>query len=204
MSAFILFVLGATAVASEYSHRTARTTFLTLSSRRTAYLAKITVTSVAATGIALFSALLGLLVGGVILACRGDSLPEIAALAPPMASFAVVMLCWPALAAGLTALVRHRVPVLVFLLLWPLVLERLAGLLIGKLPGLGSLPDYLPFAAARAALHCVREENDPDAGFTNALLGSDIHPALGLVIFCIFTAAIVIGGGFSYCRREAS
>ncbi|MFI2077515.1 hypothetical protein [Streptomyces triculaminicus] len=203
MSAFILFALGVTAVATEYAQRTARTTFLVLSSRRTAYLAKVAVTSVAASAIALGSALLGLVVGCAILGFCGDALPDVLVLVPSLASFALVMLCWPALAAGMTALVGRSVPVIIVLLLWPLVLERLAGLLLRKVPGFGDVADYLPFAAARAALHCLRDENDPDSGFTRALLGSDIHPGVGLVVFCLFAAFVVVAGGLVFARRDA-
>ncbi|MGW1076446.1 hypothetical protein [Streptomyces sp. NPDC002537] len=201
MSAFLLFALGATAVSAEYAHHAARTTFLTLSSRRTAYVAKLAVTSGAAAATALGATLLSALIASVMLAVRGAPLPDWPGLAAPLAVFAVVMLCWPALAAGLTALIRHRLPVVMFLLLWPLALERLVGFLLGKLPGLSGASEYLPFAAARAALYCVRGDSE-DAGFAKALLGSEIHPALGLVIFCAFTVAVAIAGGVAYARRD--
>ncbi|MEU3754125.1 hypothetical protein AB0H17_15380 [Streptomyces olivoreticuli] len=201
ISAFVLFALGATAVSAEYAHRAARTTFLTLSSRRTAYAAKIAVTSAAAAGTALGATLLSGVIASVLLAVRGAQLPDWPGLLAPLATFTAVMACWPALAAGLTALIRHRLPVVMFLLLWPLALERLTGFLLGRIPGLSGVSDYLPFAAARAALYCVRDDSE-DAGFTKALLGSEIHPALGLVIFCAFTVCVVVGGGAAYARRD--
>ncbi|KNB51514.1 hypothetical protein AC230_14100 [Streptomyces caatingaensis] len=203
MSAFLLFAFGATAISAEYAHQAARSTFLTLSSRRTAYAAKVAVTSVTAAAVALGSSLLGALIASGMRAVRGEPSLGWLGLPAPMASFTVVMLCWPALAAGLTALVRNRLPVIMFLLLWPLVLERLVGLLLGRIPGFSAVPGHLPFAASRAALYCLRGDDDfEDAGFTRALLGSDVHPALGLLIFCAFTVGVVVAGGAAYTRRD--
>ncbi|MBH1939072.1 hypothetical protein I5Q34_33255 [Streptomyces sp. AV19] len=204
MAAFLLFPLGMSAIGVEYSHRMARTTFLTLSSRRTAYVAKVVVPSVVAAATTLGAALLGLVTGCVVLALRGDALPDLAGLAMPLLSLTVVMLCWPTLAAGLTALTRRRGAVLAFLLLWPVIVERLAGLALEQVPGLNGVRNYLPFAAARAALHNLRDESGgPDAGFDQALLGSNAHPAIGMTIFCLFTVLVAVGGGLAYIHRDA-
>ncbi|MGK5640436.1 hypothetical protein ACSNOK_19290 [Streptomyces sp. URMC 126] len=203
MSGLLLFILGTTAVSTEYTYRAARTTFLTLSSRRTAYAAKVAVTSATAAAVSLGASLLSAVIGATILAVRGAPQPDWTGLTAPLAVFTVVMLCWPTIATGLTALLRRRVPVIVFLLLWPLILERLTGILLNKLPGLTGLSDHLPFAAARAALHCVRgQDTNEDVPFTEALLGSGVSPALGLAIFCAFTACLAIAGGIAYTRRD--
>ncbi|UJB43079.1 hypothetical protein [Streptomyces sp. A1-5] len=78
--------------------------------------------------------------------------PGWAAGLPPLSCYLAVMAALPVLAAGLAAPFRSRVVPAPALSLWPLFVERIVGLAVERIPGVGEVPSGLPFAAARAAI----------------------------------------------------
>lgn len=80
--------------------------------------------------------------------------------------------------------------------------ERLAGITLGMVPGLGGIADWLPFGAARAAM-LVAEPTGQDAGFVRSLVGTDLTPGTGLLVFCVFAAVLACAGAYVYGRRDA-
>ncbi|MET9678649.1 hypothetical protein [Streptomyces coeruleorubidus] len=201
LSAWLLmFALGTGPVTTEFSHRTARTAWLTVGTRKLSYTAKL-ITGAAGALIASAAGLaLSVAVGSAALAATGLPQPDWWAACGPLSRYVLVMACLPVLAAGLAACVRSRLLAVLTLTLWPLMLERVFGLLVERIPGTGDVSAWLPFAAARAAMS---GHEDPD-GFTEALIGSNLSPLTGLTVFCVGTVLVAWCGWQVYRRREAS
>lgn len=200
LSAWLLvFVLGTGPITTEFSCRTARTAWLTVGNRGLSYAAKLTV---GAAGTLMSSALalaLSAAVGSAALAVTGLPQPHWSAGCGPLLRYLIVMAFLPVLAGGLAALVRSRLLTVLTLTLWPLLLERVFGLAVQRISGMGEIQAWLPFAAARAAMNGVE---DPD-GFTRALIGTDLTPMAGLGTFCTCATVIACCGWLAYRRREA-
>ncbi|MFB7170630.1 hypothetical protein ACFCYM_07355 [Streptomyces sp. NPDC056254] len=138
-----------------------------------------------------------LAVGDVPQPSWGEALPAIG-------RFVLVMACWPVVAASVAALVRNRTATVMVLVLWPLIIERVFGLLLSGLLGADGLPGFLPFAAARAAMSGTPDGgDDTDAALTQTLLGSGLGPWTGLAVYAVFTVAIGAAGAWHYGRRDA-
>ncbi|MFF4604019.1 hypothetical protein ACFY12_14990 [Streptomyces sp. NPDC001339] len=200
MTAWLLvFTLGTGSVTSEFGYRLARTTWLTVGSRRDAYVAKLIVGATGALVATGLSLALSAATGAVSLAVVGVTPPDWAAALAPLLRYLLVMACLPVLAAGLAALVRGRVASALALSLWPLFVERIVGFALERIPGAGDVSSWLPFAAARAAMNGAGTADD----FTMALIGSDLSPGVALSVFCTYTLVIAGCGWLVYQRREA-
>jgi hypothetical protein len=200
LSAWLLvFVLGTGPITTEFSHRTARTAWLTVGNRGLSYAAKLIVGAAgtlisSAVGLALSAA-----VGSAALTVAGLAQPDWSASCGPLLRYLIVMAFLPVLAGGLAGLVRSRLLAVLALVLWPLLLERVFGLVVQRVPGMDEIQMWLPFAAARAAMNGAE---NPD-GFTRALIGSDLAPLAGLGAFCAYATVIACCGWLAYRRREA-
>ncbi|GCD46702.1 hypothetical protein [Streptomyces paromomycinus] len=201
LSALLLvFVFGSGPVAGELRYGTARTTWLTLGSRGIAYTAKLLVGATAVLSAAALSLLLQTAVGATALALTGAPQPAWTEAGGPVLRYLLVMGCWPVLGAGLAALLRSRVATVLALTLWPILAERLTGLLLAKLPGFDGIAEVLPFAAARAAMR-AEPATDP---FTQALVGSSLPAGAATALFVLFTLAVGALGWFAYARRSTA
>jgi hypothetical protein len=203
LSALLMLPFATGPVTTDLARGVARTTWLTVGGRATAFGAKIAVGAAVGASVALVSVALGVLCGAVALAVGGAGQPDWSATAGPVLVYILFMACWPMIGASVAALVRNRVAAALALVLWPLIGERIVGLLLGKIPGLGGVGDWLPFAAARAALSDLDAVPPDERGFMAAMIGSDLSSATGLAVFCTFTAAIVAAGTYVYGRRNA-
>lgn len=129
---FFVLVLATGPVSTDLVTGVARTTWLAVKGRAAAYGAKCAVGFTVGVGVAGASALLGALSCAVSLALADASQPPWEEVLVPAARFVVWMGCWALLCLALVALLRSRIlPVLLLLLvLWPLIGERLAGALL--------------------------------------------------------------------------
>ncbi|MFJ7492155.1 hypothetical protein ACIQZB_13015 [Streptomyces sp. NPDC097727] len=200
--ALMIFVFGAGSVTVEFSRGAARTTWLAAGSRGIAFAAKLAVGAAVGAGLALGCTLLGVTVGAVTLGVRGVGQPDWGATVPTLLCYLVVMGCWPVIAVSTAALIRNRVGTALVLVLWPLLGERLAGIALGMMPGLGGIADWLPFGAARAAM-LGAEPTGEDGGFVQSLVGTDLTQGTGLLVFCVFAAVLACAGAYVYGRRDA-
>lgn len=200
--ALLIFVFGAGTITVEFSRGAARTTWLVAGTRGVAFAAKLLFGAAVGAGLALACTVLGMAVGALALSLRGIEQPDWGSMAPPLLRYLVVMGCWPVIAVSAAALIRSRVGTALVLVLWPLLGERLAGLVLGTVPGLGGVSDWLPFGAARAAMLSAEPAGE-DAGFIRSLVGTDLSPGPGLLVFCVFSVFLACAGYYVYGRRDA-
>lgn len=203
MLCFIVLVLGTGPVSTDLVRGAARTTWLAVNGRRTAYAAKGTVGFLVGAGVAATSALVGAVSSAFVLAVSGAPQPTWGAVLVPVLRFVLWMGCWALLSMTLVALMRNRIVPVVVLCLWPLLGERLAGLLLGYIPGLDGVDDWLPFAAGRAMLTDVSAFTGEDRSFAATMVGSDLSTPVALTVFLLYTAALTAAGYWAYSRREA-
>ncbi|WP_158711191.1 hypothetical protein [Streptomyces sp. NRRL S-1824] len=200
---FFVMVLGTGPVSTDLVSGAARTTWLAVNGRGAAYGAKCAVGFTVGVGAASASALLGALSCAVSLAMAGASQPAWTEVLAPAARFVGWMGCWALLCLALVALLRSRIVPVLLLVLWPLLGERLAGALLGYVPGMDGVGDWLPFAAGRAMLTDVSAYSDDERSFAQALVGSHLPTPVAVAIFCLYTVAVTAAGFWAYCRRDA-
>ncbi|MGC4998005.1 hypothetical protein [Streptomyces sp. DT195] len=200
---FFMLVLGTGPVSTDLVSSAARTTWLAVNGRATAYGAKCAVGLVVGSGAAAASALLGTLSCAVTLAVSGAPQPSWGEVVAPAARFVGWMGCWALLCLALVAMLRGRVVPVLLLVLWPLLGERLAGALLGSVPGLDGVSDWLPFAAGRAMLTDVSAYSSDDRPFAQALVGSHLSTPVATAVFFAYVAAVTAAGLWAYCRRDA-
>ncbi|WP_149825760.1 hypothetical protein [Streptomyces tailanensis] len=201
--AFLLLPLSTGPVATELARGAARTSWLTVGSRSLSYGAKLLTGAAVAAVTVVAGALLTLLAGTLTLTLTGAPSPDWVEAGPPFVRFLLFMVCWPVVCTAVAVLLRNRVGTALALTIWPLLGERIAGMVLGQLPGLGSLGDWLPFAAARAGLAGYSEPADEDREFLTALAGSDLPVAAGMAVFVAFTLVVALAGAYAYHRRDA-
>jgi len=206
MLALLLIAIGTGPVSTDLARGAARTTWLTLASRTTAFGAKIGVGAALTAAVAAASALSAGAAGALSLALAGLPQPAWGQTLPALLRFVLVMACWPVVAGSVAALVRNRAGTVLVLVVWPLIAERLTGLLLGRLTGADGLGGWLPFAAARAAMAGSPDgaATAEDAAFARTMLGSDLTPWAGLTVYCLFTVALAVAGAWAYRRRDTA
>lgn len=200
---FFVLVLGTGPVSTDLVAGAARTTWLAVNGRATAYAAKCAVGLLVGAGVAATSALLGTLSCAVMLGATGNRQPAWGEVLAPSARFTGWMGCWALLCLAVVALLRSRVLAVLLLVLWPLLGERIAGALLGYLPGLDGVNDWLPFAAGRAMLTDVTAYSGEDQSFAQALVGSHLSTPIATTVFVLWTSLITAAGLWSYCRRDS-
>ena len=200
---FFVLILGTGPVSTDLVRGAARTTWLAVNGRRTAYAAKCAVGFLVGAGVAATSALVGAGSAAVVLAATGAPQPAWGAVVLPVLRFVLWMGCWALLCLALVALLRNRIMPVLLLCLWPVLGERLAGLFLGYLPGLNGAGDWLPFAAGRAMLTDVSALSGEDRFFAEAMVGSDLSTPVALVVYMLYVAALTAAGYWVYTRREA-
>ncbi|MDO0913319.1 hypothetical protein QQM39_21455 [Streptomyces sp. DT2A-34] len=203
MLCFLVLILGTGPVSTDLVRGAARTTWLAVNGRRTAYLAKSVVGFLVGAGTAATSALVGGVSAAVVLAVSGAPQPAWGAVLVPMLRFVLWMGCWALVCMALVALMRSRTVPVVVLCLWPMLGERLTGLLLGYIPGLDGVGNWLPFSAGRAMLTDVSAFAGDERTFVEAMVGSDLSTPVALVVYLLYTAALTAAGYWAYSRREA-
>ncbi|MFD3701404.1 hypothetical protein ACFWUZ_35810 [Streptomyces sp. NPDC058646] len=204
LSALLLLPLATGPVATEFSRGTARTTWLTLASRRTAFLAKITVGGALGALTTLVGTLLVTLSATISLALTGKAQPAWTQTLSGVLGYTIFMTCWPVIAASVVALVRSRIAAALLLVLWPLLGERIAGLLLRLVPGLDALAGWLPFGAGRAAMAASADTlPEADRALVETFVGSNLSTGAGTAVFIGFTVVIAAAGAWSYIKKDA-
>ncbi|MFF4455206.1 ABC transporter permease [Streptomyces goshikiensis] len=204
LSALLLLPVATGPIATELTRGTARTTWLTLASRRTAFAAKLIVGGGLGAMTALGGALLVALSAMTALAVTGRAQPNWDQALPGLLGYTLFMTCWPVIAASVVSLFRNRVAAALMLILWPLLGERLAGVLLGLVPGGEALAGRLPFGAARAAMAAGADTlPEADRGLVEALVGSDLSAGAGAAVFVGFTMVMAALGAWSYIKKDA-
>ncbi|MFG2193548.1 hypothetical protein [Streptomyces sp. NPDC048639] len=201
---FFMLVLGTGPVSTDLVRGAARTTWLASNGRSTAYAAKCVVGFLVGAGVAAGSALLGGLSSALVLAVAGAPQPAWAGVLVPALRFVVWVGCWALLCLALVALVRSRIVPVLILCMWPLIGERIVGGLLGYVPGLNGVGDWLPFAAGRAMLTDVSAYPADDRPFAQALVGSHLSTPTATAVFCLYAVLITAAGRWAYCRRDAA
>ncbi|MER7055499.1 MULTISPECIES: hypothetical protein [unclassified Streptomyces] len=200
---FFVLVLGTGPVSTDLVSGAARTTWLTVNGRGTAYGAKCVVGLTVGAGVAAASALLGAISCSVALAMADASQPAWSEVLWPAARFVGWMGCWALLCLAMVALLRSRIVPVLILVLWPLLGERIAGALLGYVPGLDGVGEWLPFAAGRAMLTDVSAYSDEERSFAQALVGSHLPTSAATAVFFLYTVAFTAAGWWAYCQRDA-
>ncbi|MGA5220241.1 hypothetical protein ACPCAE_29790 [Streptomyces cinereoruber] len=204
LSALILLPTATGPVATEITRGAARTTWLTLADRPTAFAAKLLVGSVLGALTALGGAALVVLSAAAALTVTGYGYPDWSRTLPGLLGYTFFMTCWPVIAASVVALVRSRVAAALLLVLWPLLGERITGILLDFVPGLDALAGRLPFGAGRAAMAPgVDSLPETDRVLVEAFVGSDLSAGTGAAVFAGFTVTVATIGAWSYIRRDA-
>ncbi|GAU69470.1 hypothetical protein SSP35_12_01180 [Streptomyces sp. NBRC 110611] len=199
---FFTLILGTGPVSTDLISGGARTTWLAVNGRRTAYLAKCAVGFTVGAAVAAVSALVGALSCAAALALAGAHQPAWGGVVAPGVRFVGWMGCWALLCLALVALVRSRMVAVLLLVLWPLIGERIAGALLEYL-GLDGVGDWLPFAAGRAMLTDVSAYSADERPFAQALVGSELSPPVATAVFLAYAAAITAAGWWAYSSRDA-
>ncbi|MEU9099646.1 hypothetical protein [Streptomyces sp. NPDC048361] len=201
---FFVLVLATGPVSTDLVRGVARTTWLAVNGRGTAYAAKCAVGCLTGLAVAAASALLGSLACAVTLAVAGAQQPAWSGVLAPALRFTAWMGCWAVLSMAVAVLLRNRTVAVLLLVLWPLLGERLAGMALQYVPGLDGVGDWLPFAAGRAMLTDVSAFPPDDRPFARALVGSHLATPVAAGVFCLCTAAVAAAGLWAYRRRDVT
>ncbi|MBT1184943.1 ABC transporter permease subunit [Streptomyces sp. CJ_13] len=203
LSAFLLLPVATGPIATELTRGTARTTWLTLASRRTAFAAKLLVGGGLGAMTALGGTLLVALSAMSALAVSGKAQPNWDQTLSGLLGYTIFMTCWPVIAASIAALLRNRVAATLMLILWPLLGERIAGILLRLVPGVEALAGWLPFGAGRAALAASADTLPAaDRALVEALVGSDLSSGAGTIVFIGFAMVLAVLGAWSYMAKD--
>ncbi|MFJ1591946.1 hypothetical protein ACIOD0_17100 [Kitasatospora albolonga] len=204
LSALLLLPLATGPIGTELSRGTSRTTWLTLSSRHTAFAAKLMVGGATGAVVALGGTALVAVSATVSLAVSGNAHPDWAQTIPGLLGYMIFMICWPVIAVSVVSLVRARIAAVLLLVLWPLLGERIAGLLLNLVPGLEILANWLPFSAGRAAMAAGADRlSEADQALVSTFVGNDLSAGAGAAVFIVFTAVTAALGVWSYVKRDA-
>ncbi|MEW1551834.1 hypothetical protein [Streptomyces tsukubensis] len=205
LAALLLLPLATGPIATELSRGTARTTWLTLADRPTAFNAKLLLGAALGALTALGGTLLTAISTTAALAIGERDQPAWNQALPGILGYVLFMTCWPVIATSAAALVRNRVTAALLLVLWPLLGERLAGILLRLVPGFDSVTDWLPFAAGRAAMAAGSDtQSETDRAMTEALVGSSLSAGTGATVLIAFTATMALAGTKAYLARNAT
>ncbi|MFD4025797.1 hypothetical protein ACFWRV_20145 [Streptomyces sp. NPDC058576] len=203
LSALLLLPLASGPVATEFSRGTARTTWLTLASRRTAFVAKLLVGGALGALSALGGTALVAISASTALALAGKAQPTWTETLPGVLGYTAFMVCWPLIVTSVATVVRGRIAAALLLVLWPLLGERIAGILLSLAPGVDVLAGWLPFGAGRAAMATGTDTlTSADRALVETFVGSDLSAGTGAAVFICLTIVLAIIGAWSYTKKD--
>ncbi len=146
---FLAGVVGVLGISQEYRHNTIRVTFTADASRSRVLAAKVAVTTLYGSGIALTSGLLSFLIAKLIFSARDISI-GFTHPGENLAGFAgQIVLCalFTLAGFGLGAILRQPAAAIPILLLWPLIGEQVFLRLLLSIVGADGGAKWLPFQA---------------------------------------------------------
>ena len=183
LSALLLGVVGALNLTSEYSHGTIRTTFAAVPQRANVLLVKALVAVVATVTFAALTLLATYGIGSLILSGRNANLSLDGN--GRTALMGLVILCGllSLLGYGLGLLIRNSAATVAVLVLWPLLLESIASLVL-RAAGVDNPLPWLPYQSAFAMLNTEVSNGDPSRLHGGLYLGSValVLIAIGIVV----------------------
>ncbi|MFH8616201.1 hypothetical protein ACH4E8_14150 [Streptomyces sp. NPDC017979] len=204
LSAILLLPLATGPITTELTRGTARTTWLTLADRPTAFCGKLLISAALGGAGALVGAALTALAMTTTLALTGRPHPVWGQTLPSLLGYTLFMICWPVIATSVAALVRNRAATAMLLVLWPLLGERITALLL-RVARLDVLAGWLPFGAGRAAMAEGADTlPQTDRPLVDTLVGSDLSAGPGAALFLAFTVVAAVVGARSYRAENAS
>jgi ABC-2 type transport system permease protein len=198
---FVAYILAMVAVLSwghEYRHGMIRATLTALSSRTSAWVAKLVVTGVWVLAVTAATILLSLLAAWLWL--HGDAVDVVTAGTWRVAGrtlLYVLVFCW--LAGGFTALVRNQTAALVLLFLWPLAVETVVSVVFSLVPALRDhqhATRFLPFDAGARIVAIYPKAHHGAFGYPLSLVGA-------LTIFGGLTLVALVASLVLFRKRDA-
>ncbi len=181
LSALLLGVVGALNLTSEYSHGTIRTTFAAVPQRANALLVKALVAVVATMTFAALTLLATYGIGSLILSGRNANLSLDGNGRTALMGLVILCALLSLLGYGLGLLIRNSAATVAVLVLWPLLLETIASVVL-RAAGVDNPLPWLPYQSAFAMLNTDAANGDPSRLHGGLYLGS---VALALIVFGI-------------------
>ncbi len=182
--AYTLAMIGVFAWGHEYRHGMIRASLTALNSRSSFWLAKYVVVGVWVALVALVAMVLSMLVSLVFLSDLSDSVVNARSFATfGRATLYAVLLVW--LAMAFTAITRSQAFALVFIFLWPLLIEPIVSVFFLVVPGLrddSALTRFLPFNAGGQVLSTLRHGDSAFGDPLSALGGGLIFGGTAVVL----------------------
>ena len=179
VTALVLGVIGTLNLTSEYSHGTIRTTFAAVPKRRHVLLAKGGVALVATLILAIVIMLTSFVIGRIILSSRDAHLTFSGDNTAGMVGIVVFCGLLSLFGFGLGLIIRNSAAAITLFVLWPLLLENIASLVLSA-AGVDDPQRWLPY---QSAFRMILTE--PDFGGTSRLHGGVYFGAVALALVLI-------------------
>ncbi len=176
-------ILGLMSMTTEIRHGTMRTTFLATPRRTPVLVAKLVATTIFGAALGTFGILLSFAIGKICLSARGvPSTLSSGDVRLVIVGAIAASALWGAIGVGVGAIVRNQVGAIVGGLIWVLFAE---SLLFALVPSVGR---YLP----ATALNALTQIETPH----------QLPVAAGVLLFCGYLAAALVGGAVVTDRRD--
>jgi ABC-2 type transport system permease protein len=189
LTALLLGVVSALSLTSEYSHGTIRATFAAVPKRHNVLLAKAAVALVTTMIFATIVMLVSYVVGSIIFKSRGAHFTLNGVNTAAMIGLVVLCGLLAMLGYGLGLIIRNSAATVTVLVLWPLLLENIARIVLSA-AGVKNPTKWLPYQSAIGMAAPDRADTDPSRLQGGLYLGSVV-------------LAIIIIGVFINERRDA-
>jgi ABC-2 type transport system permease protein len=176
----VAFLIGITAVTSEWRYGTITRTFLVTPRRERVLVAKGIAALLAGAALSVFALAVVLAVAVPWLSVEGSSFQLDSGVVERLGQLVLAAALWGAFGAGVGALMQSQTAAVAVGLVWVLVVEALIGALLG-LVDLEAIADFQPGFALSALVGDVEDKLSPVAGGAVALGWVLVLGALGYV-----------------------
>jgi ABC-2 type transport system permease protein len=160
VTAFLLGVVGALNLTSEYSHGTIRTTFAAAPQRTKVLFAKALVTCLATIAFTAVVELVTLAIGSVVLSNRNVDVHIAGTDRAAMLGAVAVAAMLALLGFALGLLIRNSAATVAVLVLWPFLLEGIVGAVLSA-AGVNNPQPWLPYQSALTMTNPDLSDGDP-------------------------------------------
>jgi ABC-2 type transport system permease protein len=204
LNAIFMAMIGAFAFGHEYRYGTILQSLAAVPQRDKLIIAKLLMVSAWSLAVAI----VGVLVNwGLVVGLSGHSIDLVASpVGPAILGYLFYVVMWGVLGAGLAALIRNLPVTIVFLFVFPLIVEPILQAVLMFVPGLESIRDaanYLPFAAGLATTNTLgASELGQLLGGEAATTDAPSRLVSGLT-FTLWIALIVSPAWILFKKRDA-